>query len=192
MNYDDYDDDHDDYDNDEDDDDNEEGEAVREGSSNAAALLNQPVIPNKTQSPKPSRPKQSGREQDSGGAAPTRRRPRQRPDQQQHQRPHAAVEKRYRSVVNSKIQQLRASIPPSITFSPIHANTPPESRAAEAVQEMPTKSIVLDRATQYINHLVATYEQYETERTELRRKLQFWLDNISPAEIMHPGKGDQD
>ena len=177
---------YDDYDDDEYDDDDEEGEESREGSTNAVGRSDQLVIPNNINSSQPSRRKASSKRQNSPDPALTRRRRRQRPDQQQQQqqyeRPHAAVEKRYRSVVNSKIQQLRASIPPSNTFSPTDANTPPESRAAEAAQEMPTKSIVLDSATQYINHLVATYQQYETERTELRRKLQLWLDNISATE----------
>ncbi len=179
---DDYDDNDDDDDEDEDD---EEGESAREGSTNAAAPSNQPVIPNNMKSSQSPGRKQSSKQQDSNAAAPKRRRLRQRQDQQQQppQRPHAAVEKRYRSVVNSKFQQLKASIPPSHTFSPTHPHTLPESQAGEAAtQEMPTKSAVLDRATQYITHLVATYELYETERSELRRRLQFWLDNTAPTE----------
>ena len=191
MSHDDYDDDNDDNDDYDDDIDDgiEEGEEVREDRINkAAAPFNQPITPNSIQSSQSSRRKQPSKQNDTGGgAAPTRRRLRQRPNQQQqqHHRPHAAVEKRYRSVVNSKIQQLRASIPPSNTFSPVNASTASEGQAANAAQEMPTKSVVLDRATQYINYLVNTYEQYEIERNELRQRLQFWLDNISPRET-HP------
>ena len=183
MTYNDYDDDNYDYEDDEDDDYVEEGEEIRQGSRNATVPFDQPVVQNSIKSAQSSQHNQPSKDKESSGVARTRRRPRQRADQQQHhERPHAAVEKRYRSVVNSKIQQLRASIPPSKSFNSTNANPASENSAVEAAQEMPTKSIVLDRATQYINYLVATYEQYETERTELRRKLQYWLDNLSPAE----------
>lgn len=111
----------------------------------------------------------------------------QRRRQQQQPKPkppraHAAVEKRYRSMVNSKIQQLNALIPASNIFTPDGSDEPGASeepqRGTEELgsQKMPTKSVVLDRGLQYTNHLIATYERYEAEGNELRRKLQQWLD----------------
>ncbi|KAH8660623.1 hypothetical protein BX600DRAFT_467947 [Xylariales sp. PMI_506] len=47
---------------------------------------------------------------------------------------------------------------------------------------MPTKVVVLDRALQYISHLVSTYDKYQAERDELRRKLQGWLDDPPSSE----------
>jgi Helix-loop-helix DNA-binding domain len=175
----------DDYNNDnddeyDDDEEDEEGEEAEEDNTNAAAIFSQPVgLSNKV--PQISQRKQPNNPQNNTGAAAQHQRRQQQ--QQQQQRAHAAVEKRYRSAVNSKIQQLSALIPPSNTFSLIDQNAPPEDQGAGATQKVPTKSVVLDRAIQYINHLVSTYEQYEMERDELRRKLQLWLDETSPPEI---------
>lgn len=85
-------------------------------------------------------------------------------------------------MVNSKIQQLNALIPASNIFTPDGSDEPGASeepqRGTEELgsQKMPTKSVVLDRGLQYTNHLIATYERYEAEGNELRRKLQQWLD----------------
>ena len=105
----------------------------------------------------------------------------QQQQQQQQQRPHAVVEKRYRSLLNSKIKQLHSSIPESATFSSDNVQ-PSSQEAAEPTQEVPPKSVVLDKAIQYVNHLLYTYEQYEAEHEELRQKLQNWLDIVSLAD----------
>ncbi|KAM0343558.1 hypothetical protein ACHAPU_008453 [Fusarium lateritium] len=82
------------------------------------------------------------------------------------QRRHAAVEKRYRSVINSKIQQLNDLVPPSTA----------EPRPASG--KAPTKAVVMDRALRHIDTLVSTYGEYEKERNELRQKLETWLDDF--------------
>jgi len=169
----------DDFNNDEydDDEEDEEGEEAEEDNTNGAAIYSHAVgLSNRA--PQTSQRKQPNNPQNNTGPAAQRQR-----QQQQQQRAHAAVEKRYRSVVNSKIQQLNALIPPSNTFSPTDQNTPPEDQEAGATQKVPTKSVVIDRAIQYINHLVSTYEQYEAERDELRRKLQLWLDETSSPQV---------
>ena len=108
-------------------------------------------------------------------------------EQQQQQRDHAVVEKRYRSVINSKIWQLNDIIPPSTKFDP--ADTPVEPGHYEdqdakikGAQKTPTKSVVLDRALQYLNHLVSTHHQYEKERDDLRRRIQSFVDDVLPLE----------
>lgn len=107
---------------------------------------------------------------------------RQQEQEREQQRQHAHTEKRYRSVINSKIQRLSELIPPSNTFDP--ANLPPpqqqqQQQAANATTaKVPTKSVVLDRALLYMNHLVSTYEGYEREREELRRRLQVFVDDV--------------
>ncbi|KAL4874708.1 hypothetical protein BJY04DRAFT_224759 [Aspergillus karnatakaensis] len=110
------------------------------------------------------------------------------PRQQKQERPHAAVEKRYRSMINSKIQQLNAAIPPSNTFSPLGDNRPANATGTDsASQKMPTKSVVLDRGIQYLNHLISTYEQTEKERNELRATLQNWLELSNPGSSTERG-----
>ncbi|KAL4906207.1 hypothetical protein BDW74DRAFT_177227 [Aspergillus multicolor] len=99
------------------------------------------------------------------------------PDQE---RPHAAVEKRYRAMVNAKIQQLHEVIPTSNTFS-IDASVETGGEQGQTTEKMPTKSVVLDRAIQYLNHLITTYEAYENEGNTLKTKLQSWLE-ISAVE----------
>ncbi|KAI1333964.1 hypothetical protein F5Y15DRAFT_403323 [Xylariaceae sp. FL0016] len=93
-------------------------------------------------------------------------------------RPHAAVEKRYRSVLNGRIQQLSESIPSSNAFSTDDA---PGDNTAPSKAD--TKAVVLDRAIQYINNLVATYERYESEQEMLQGKLQLWLDETAPSPV---------
>lgn len=73
-------------------------------------------------------------------------------------------------------------IPASNTFS--LADEPSGSSLGENANttdpaKQQTKSVVLDRAIQYIHHLVSTYEQYEAEQNNLRAKLQLWLDDTS-------------
>ncbi|RDW86482.1 uncharacterized protein DSM5745_03124 [Aspergillus mulundensis] len=104
--------------------------------------------------------------------APAQRQPpsgqEQEAEQEQEQdqgRPHAAVEKRYRAMVNAKIQHLHAAIPASNTFS-----LDPEEQG-ETSEKTPTKSVVLDRAIQYLSQLVSAYEQYENEGNALRARL---------------------
>ncbi|RDL36345.1 uncharacterized protein BP5553_05697 [Venustampulla echinocandica] len=173
-----------DYNNDNDDeyddDDEDEDEEADEDSTNAGLIFSQPVGPGNKGPQIPQRQQPNTQQNNTGEGA---QRQRHRQQQQQGQRAHAAVEKRYRSVINSKIQQLSASIPASNTFSLIDPNMPPEDQGAGTTQKVPTKSVVLDRAIQYINHLVSTYQQYETERNELRRKLQLWLDDTSSSEM---------
>lgn len=106
-------------------------------------------------------------------------------EQQQQQRDHAVVEKRYRSVINSKIQQLNDIIPPSNRFDPADTSVEPGHPEGQDVkikgaQKTPTKSVVLDRALQYLTHLVSTYQQYEKERDDLRRRIQSFVDDVLP------------
>lgn len=86
-------------------------------------------------------------------------------------RPHAAVEKRYRSVIQGKIEFLHALIPASGTFS---LETPSAGSLHEKKKE--PKSVVLDRTIRYIHHLVSTYESFELEVDVHRKTLQRWLD----------------
>lgn len=104
--------------------------------------------------------------------------------QYQQQRKHATVEKRYRNGINSKIQKLSHLIPASNTFNPAdpHHESAENNDAIEGAQKVPTKSVVLDKAIQYINHLVATHEQYETEQQELKRRLEIWLEDDASRE----------
>jgi hypothetical protein len=114
--------------------------------------------------------------------------------------------------LNRKIQQLNACIPESNTFTPTLApcqdaeilinaaaesigsqrQKGPEATARAEKQESssnnntPTKSVVLDRAIQYVRHLVSTHEQYQTERSELRQRLQLWL-NIESIDARQNG-----
>ncbi|KAK4185849.1 hypothetical protein QBC35DRAFT_502805 [Podospora australis] len=105
--------------------------------------------------------------------------------QQQPQRHHAVVEKRYRSVINSKIQQLSELIPPTHTFSTSGLPQDQQERHdqdanSKGLAKADTKSAVLDRALQYLNHLVSTYQQYENEREDLRRKIQLFVGDVAP------------
>lgn len=178
-NYNDNDDDYDDDYEDEDyDDEYYQGEDMEEDQADGTAIFSQPArLGSKV--PQTSQRKQTNNQQNNIGPSAQRQRHQQQQQQQQRQRAHAAVEKRYRSVVNSKIRQISALIPASDTFSLSDPNAPPEDQGAEATQKVPTKSVVLDRAIQYINHLVSSYQRNEMERNELRRKLQLWLDDTS-------------
>ncbi|KAI5468186.1 hypothetical protein BGZ63DRAFT_419815 [Mariannaea sp. PMI_226] len=111
------------------------------------------------------------------------KRRKQMTQEQPRQRQHAAVEKRYRSVLNSKIQQLNELIPSSNTYCLPGSGQSQENQRAGETDRVPTKAIVLDRALQYMNNLVSTYEQYERERNELRSKMQAWLDSFDAVDV---------
>lgn len=88
------------------------------------------------------------------------------------------MEKRYRSVINSKIKQLNDLVPPSNTYSTPEDGKQLAERDPCEVEKVPTKAVVLDRALQYINNLVATYEKYEKERDDIHGRLKTWLDEF--------------
>jgi hypothetical protein len=58
------------------------------------------------------------------------------------------------------------------------------SHAKIKKQKVATKSVVLDWALQYMNNLVSTYQQYETESDDLRRRVQLFVDNILPQDTL--------
>lgn len=150
--------------------------------------IQRPTQP-RSQRRQPTTRQSSTRAATATATATQRRRQQQEKVKPKRPRPHAAVEKRYRSVVNSKIQQLNALIPASNTFTPGMSNGPGASEGTEGTgsQKMPTKSAVLDRGLHYTDHLIATYERYEAEGNELRSKLQQWLD-ISAVDGDTPGE----
>ncbi|KAK8101947.1 hypothetical protein PG999_012321 [Apiospora kogelbergensis] len=128
-------------------------------------------------------------------AAPPRRRGEALPIGAQQQDP-AAVG------LDARLQHVRslgggAAAPPSHAASSSSSSSPPPppppgtSSASQAPPPGPpgkpeTKPVVLDRAVHYINHLVATYEQYESQQDLLRRKLQLWLDDAAALERVSP------
>ncbi|KAF2209613.1 hypothetical protein CERZMDRAFT_113926 [Cercospora zeae-maydis SCOH1-5] len=89
-------------------------------------------------------------------------------------RPHAAVEKRYRRTVNTKLQQLHAAIPPSGSFS-----LDPAERFRSSMDgsepEQAAKPVVLDKAIQYTTHLIETYRKYDNDIETLRAQVRDWL-----------------
>ncbi|CAK1360509.1 hypothetical protein CB0940_06556 [Cercospora beticola] len=89
-------------------------------------------------------------------------------------RPHAAVEKRYRRTVNTKLQQLHAAIPPSGSFS-----LDPAERFRSSMDgsepEQAAKPVVLDKAIQYTTHLIETYRKYDNDIETLRQQVRDWL-----------------
>lgn len=99
-------------------------------------------------------------------------------------RPHAAVEKRYRRTVNTKLQQLHAAIPASGTFS-----LDPAERARSSLDgsepEQAAKPVVLDKAIQYTTHLIETYRKYDDDIEVLRQQVREWLgDDRASASLM--------
>ena len=185
-----YDNNDDEYDDEDDEDEDYQGEEMEEDPADGTAIFSQPVGLGSKVPQTPQRKQTNNQQNNIGASAQRQRRQQQQKQQQQQQqqeqqqqRAHAAVEKRYRSVVNSKIRQLSALIPESNAFNPSDLNAPLEDQGAGAMQKVPTKSVVLERAIQYINHLVSSYEQTETERDKLRRKLQLWLDDTSPQNM---------
>jgi hypothetical protein len=161
------------YDNEDD-----EGAGIAEQESINPTAISSQSSTLVTNAPQISQSKELNNQTHNTKETPRNQRHQQQPQQQQ-QRAHAAVEKRYRSVINSKIQQLSALISASNSFSLIDSNALPEDQRTGMEPKVPSKSIILDRAIQHINHLVSTYEQYETESNELRAKLQLWLDETS-------------
>lgn len=107
-------------------------------------------------------------------------------------RPHAAVEKRYRRTVNTKLQQLHASIPPSGKFSVV-----PEKFDLQE-HEQAAKPVVLDKAIQYVSHLLETYRKYDDDVQELRRKVRAAVDEdeLHQTSVQQrttpPGSGESD
>jgi hypothetical protein len=72
------------------------------------------------------------------------------------ERPHAAVEKRYRNTMQTKFRTLHSLIPPS------GVNDQP-------IREKATKAMTLARATEFIIHLTSTYESYEARCNQHRQ-----------------------
>jgi len=93
-------------------------------------------------------------------------------------RPHAATEKKYRVVVNAKVQQLNALIPPSGLFLPKASNAYQTTSYQKPEQTAP-KPVVLDKAIQYVEHLVQVSERYDSEMNDLVSQVQGWLTHAS-------------
>ncbi|KXT10235.1 hypothetical protein AC579_2960 [Pseudocercospora musae] len=91
-----------------------------------------------------------------------------------HARPHAAVEQKYRRTLNSKLQQLNSSIPMTGKFAPPTDETT-ELRPDNEKPESAAKPAVLDKAIQYVTHLVETYHKYEDDIEALREQVRDWL-----------------
>lgn len=89
-------------------------------------------------------------------------------------RPHAAVEKRYRRTVNTKLQQLHAAIPPSGSFS-LDPSERARSSTDDSEPEQAAKPVVLDKAIQYTTHLIGTYRKYDDDIKMLRQQVREWL-----------------
>lgn len=89
-------------------------------------------------------------------------------------RPHAAVEKRYRRTVNTKLQQLHAAIPPSGSFS-LDPSERARSSTDDSEPEQAAKPVVLDKAIQYTTHLIETYRKYDDDIEMLRQQVREWL-----------------
>lgn len=89
-------------------------------------------------------------------------------------RPHAAVEKRYRRTVNTKLQQLHAAIPPSGSFS-LDPSERARSSTDDSEPEQAAKPVVLDKAIQYTTHLIGTYRKYDDDIELLRQQVREWL-----------------
>ncbi|EME49542.1 hypothetical protein DOTSEDRAFT_68351 [Dothistroma septosporum NZE10] len=95
------------------------------------------------------------------------------------QRPHAAVEKRYRQTVNTKLQQLYMSIPASGRFSPDERTVSGRDENDQAA-----KPVVLDKAIQYVQHLTETYLKYDADIEDLRGQLHELADRYGISEPM--------
>lgn len=99
------------------------------------------------------------------------------------ERPHAAVERRYRSVINNKIQQLYDAIPESGVFVPSIERPLAISEPAAQKKERPSKYTVLERAVQYIDHLRNTFQQYEAEDEALRQRARKMLMDLENGDV---------
>lgn len=101
-------------------------------------------------------------------------------------RPHAAVEKRYRRTVNTKLQQLHASIPASEKF--VLSSDRDDQVPAPNDTEQAAKPVVLDKAIQYITHLLSTYRTYENDIQQLRRQVRDLVeeDDIEACPLHSP------
>lgn len=79
-------------------------------------------------------------------------------------RPHAAVERRYRSTVNEKIRELQKRIPDDFDR---------DEQAGRSQGN--TKGAILDRAARYINFMVQSYEEKESRCQQVRCAVERWL-----------------
>ncbi|PPJ60960.1 hypothetical protein CBER1_11249 [Cercospora berteroae] len=79
-------------------------------------------------------------------------------------RPHAAVERRYRSTVNQKIQELQKRIPDDF-----------DRDDQTGRSQANTKGAILDRAARYIQFMVQTYEEKERRCQQVRCVVERWL-----------------
>ncbi|CAK4032351.1 helix-loop-helix DNA-binding domain-containing [Lecanosticta acicola] len=100
-------------------------------------------------------------------------------------RPHAAVEKRYRRTVNTKLQQLYASIPASGKFELKDEHQQNEMRNVNA-GEQAAKPAVLDKAIQYVTHLIDTYHKYDQDIQELRKQVRELIDEDGDGQQANP------
>lgn len=91
-----------------------------------------------------------------------------------HARPHAAVEQKYRRTLNNKLQQLNASIPVTGKFA-TNTDEHNHNRSESERPESTAKPAVLDKAIQYVTHLVETYHKYEDDIEGLREQVREWL-----------------
>jgi len=99
------------------------------------------------------------------------------------ERPHAAVERRYRSVINDKIQQLYDTIPESGVFVPLIERPLAASEPELPKKERPSKFTELERAVQYIDHLRKTFQQYEAEDEALRHCARKILMDLETGDV---------
>ena len=90
-------------------------------------------------------------------------------------RAHAVVEKRYRHTINEKIFQLNERIPNFDGSAVEGQNT---NRTAK---DRLTKSAVLDRAANYVDHLVRNCEDYEEQCKNIRRTAHHWLKEMESS-----------
>lgn len=79
-------------------------------------------------------------------------------------RPHAAVERRYRSTVNEKIQELQNRIPDYF-----------DREDQTGRSQANTKGAILDRAARYIHFMVQSYEEKERRCQQVRCVVERWL-----------------
>ncbi|KAI8951625.1 hypothetical protein F4801DRAFT_601218 [Xylaria longipes] len=80
------------------------------------------------------------------------------------ERPHAAVEKRYRNTMQSKFRTLHSLIPPSGVYQRGNRGV-----NDQPIREKASKAMTLARATEFIIHLTSTYESYEARCNQHRQ-----------------------
>lgn len=82
------------------------------------------------------------------------------------ERPHAAVEKRYRNMMQSKFRTLHSLIPPSGVYQSGNSHGGDND---QPIREKASKAMTLARATEFIIHLTSTYESYEARCNQHRQ-----------------------